>query len=189
MLVRQLKWLNKQKMSMERKLQQLQTDKNGLTEKVREIETMLVDKISMINNLKDELEVIYRQAQQKGVSQPKAMPLESRESVQLPPIVVRPQGDDAEKAATAAAPTMPSQGRAPAGAAKPKGTVLTVNRDSNFAIIDLGEDAGVKVDAFFEVERGGKPVAIIQVIKTSKSVSACDIKEEKSPIKVGDVIK
>ncbi|MDI6605590.1 MAG: hypothetical protein QME65_00360 [Candidatus Omnitrophota bacterium] len=178
MLARQLKGLNKQKMDLERRLQQLQEDKSGLAEKAREMETMLIDKISQINNLKDELESIYRQAQQKGLSQPKAMPSESKESVQLPPIVVRPS-----------TLTMPSQEKALAGAPKPKGTILTVNRDSNFAIIDLGEDAGVKVDALFEVERGGETVAIIKVIKTSKSVSACDIKEEKAPVKVGDVVR
>ncbi|MBC8436301.1 MAG: hypothetical protein H8D90_00225 [Candidatus Omnitrophica bacterium] len=187
-LIRQLKGLNKQKIDLERKLQRIQEDKGGLADKLGDMETMLVDKISQINNLKDELEDMRHQMQQEGRIQPKAISEKGKESVvELPPIVVRP-AESTQKLITAPAITMPSQ-EAVSGAAKPRGSVLTVNRESNFVIVDLGDDAGVKSGAIFQVYRGKDPVAIIEVIKTSKSVSACDIKEEKTPVKVGDVLR
>ena len=183
-----MKGLNKQKMDLERKLQRLQADKNGLEDKVKDMETMLVDKISQMNDLKVELEDIQAQSQAAG-RLPKETPAqENQESVELPPIVVRPQ-EDREAITTQPTVTIPAPQEALVEAPRFKGNVLTVNKDSNFVIIDLGEDSGVKVGNTFQVDRGGEPVAIIEVIKASKSVSACDIKEEKTPIKVGDVIR
>lgn len=181
LLSRQLKGLNKQKMDLERKLQRIQEDKGDLSGKLGDMETMLVDKISQINNLKDELEGMQQEIRREGGIQPKVISKQGEESVELPPIIVRPAEDTQELAMV--------QEEALPVAVKPRGSVLTVNRESNFVIVDLGEDAGVKTGAIFQVDRGGSPIAIIEVIKTSKSVAACDIKEEKTPIKAGDVLR
>lgn len=185
---RQLKGVNKQKMDLERKLQRLQEDKTNLGQKVSDMETMLVDKISQINELKEELEAIREEAQRSGRQPKEISSEEKKESVELPPIIVRPQ-ENAEVTTVPPTAAIPTPEEAVAETPKFKGNILTVNKDSNFVIIDLGEDAGIKVGNTFQVERGGQPVAIIEVIKTSKSVSACDIKEQNIPIKVGDVIR
>ncbi|MFH0763023.1 MAG: hypothetical protein V1925_03955 [Candidatus Omnitrophota bacterium] len=188
LLARQLKGLDKQKMALEKKLQQLQQDKSGLVEQLTSMETMLVDKISQINDLKNELEAIQQKSQQSGRMKPQETAVQGREAVELPPVVVYPRQDTADELTTKATITIPSEQEALAEAPKFRGSVLTVNKESNFVVVDLGENAGIKVGATFQVDRGGEPVAIIEVIKVSKSVSACDIKEQKSPIKVGDII-
>ncbi len=187
-LSRQLKGLNKQKMNLERRIQRVEQDKDSLEGKLSDMETMLVDKISQISNLKEELEAIRKEAQRSG-RQPKGSAPEKKDSVELPPIVVRPQEAEAVIMGEPATVNIPTPEEAVADAPKFKGNILTVNRESNFVIIDLGEDAGIKVGNTFQVDRGSEPVGIIEVIKTSKSVAACDIKQENSPIKVGDVIR
>lgn len=186
MLARQLKGLSRQKMDLEKKLQRLEDQKSGLGAKVREMETALVDKISRIDSLKVELEGIQQQAQ-SGTAQ--GAPPEKKESVELPPIVVRPQEEPETIAPQPPQAAKPAAQDAAAQGARPKGNILTINKDSNFVIIDIGEEAKVRVGDTFQVERGGAPVAVIEVIKVSKSVAACDIKEEKSPIKVGDAVR
>ena len=69
------------------------------------------------------------------------------------------------------------------------GKVLAINRDSNFVIVDIGEDAGVKIGDTFRVYRDDKSVADLEVIQTRKNIAACDIKVEMSPIKIGDSIR
>ncbi len=67
--------------------------------------------------------------------------------------------------------------------------VLSVNRDNNFVVIDLGEDSGVKAGRTFKVYRDKRLIAALEVIRVAKTVSACDIKDETSPIKIGDTVK
>lgn len=174
-LSRQLKGLYAKKTGLDRKITDLQQDKSVLGKKVTDMETMLTDKISQINTLKEQLENIRggpNDAGNAAISGP-----EKKDTVELPPIVVRPQ----EGAVNAA----PVAGGAPVAAS---GSVLTVNKDSNFVIIDLGEDNGVKVGNSFKVYRGMDNIASIEVIKVSRSVAACDIKQEVKPIKIGDKI-
>lgn len=170
-LTRQLSGLNDKKITLEKKLVQVQQDRRDLENKLSDMETMLIEKISQINGLKDELEDI-----RQGRSPQGAGAAAKKESVELSPIVVRPQEDQGAS-------------KDEAKAVLAKGTILTVNKDSNFVIIDLGEDAGVKSGNTFKVYRGTDNIAAIKVIKTSKSVAACDIEQEKKPIKIGDMIR
>jgi hypothetical protein len=130
------------------------------------METVFTGKISQISELKEQLEAI-----RTGAAEIEA-PLKKKEPVELPPIVVRPQVE--------------TQIQEPTDFL---GRVLTVDRENNFSIIDLGEEAGVKIDDTFGVYREGKKIANIKVIKTSKSVAACDIAQETRPIEIGDTIK
>ena len=95
------------------------------------------------------------------------------ESVELPPIVVRPQ---------AASLPINETGIG-------MGKVLAVNRDNNFVIMDLGGEQGIKVGNTFVVYRGDQPIADVEVVQARQSISACDIKRETTPIKVGDTIR
>lgn len=165
-IVRQLRGLNMRKGDLDKKIKQLQEEKASLERKLAEMETVFTGKISQISELKEQLEAI-----RTGVAKIEA-PLQRKESVELPPIVVRPQ--------------LETQIQEPTDFL---GKVLTVDRENNFSIIDLGEEAGVKIGDTFGVYREGKKIANIEVIKTSKSVAACDVTQETAPIEIGDTIK
>lgn len=170
-LTRQLNGLNDKKIALERKIAAAQQENKDLEKKMSEMESMLIDKISQINGLKNELEDIRQGRAPEPAAEAK------KDSVELSPIVVRAQEQDE---------------RAPEGAADQpaaSGTVLTVNKDSHFVIIDSGEDAGVKIGDTFKVYRAGENIAVLKVIKTSKSVAACDIEQERKPVKVGDMFR
>lgn len=168
-LSRQLKSLNSRKVEFERKLQQIQEDKSALERRLNDMETMLTDKISKINELKEQLDAIR-------AGRPVEAKPEQENSVELPPIVVRPQE---ASGATEAAPAQSVL----------SGKVLALNRDNNFVIIDLGEDAGIKVGDIFNVYRGGESIGAIEAIQTRKGIAACDIKKETKPIAVGDTVR
>jgi hypothetical protein len=109
------------------------------------------------------------------IAQPK------KESIELPPIVVRPQTEKIsapQEQIQEPIPEIPSAGK-----------ILAVNRDDNFAIINMGEDLGIRVGDTFQVYRKGKPIAIIEVIKTRRSIAACEIKTEITPIQLEDTIR
>lgn len=166
-LIRQLESLNNRKINLERKLQEVQGEKGAIERRFNEMETMLTDKISKINDLKEELDAI-----RSGTGK-REKPQQKKESVELPPIVVRPQSGS------------PGQQNLPAM----EGQILAINKDNNFVIVDLGEDAGVKVGDSFQVYSEGKSIAAIEAIQVRKNISACDIKKESTPIKIGDTIK
>ncbi len=165
-LARQLRGLSGRKISLERKLQGLQEEKTSIERKYAEMETVLTDKMSQISSIKEQLDSI-RSGGKMGAAK-----AERKESVELPPIIVRPRLELAEPETSG-----------------PEGKILTVDRDNNFVVIDLGQDLGIKVGDSFQVYRQGSRVASIEVIKTSKSVAACDIKRETSSIKIGDTVR
>ncbi len=147
-LVRQLKSLNMRKIDLDKKLKQLQEEKASLERKLSEMETVLTGAAEIV------------------------APFKTKESVELPPIVVRPQVE--------------TQIQEPADFL---GKILTVDRENNFTIIDLGQEAGVRIGDTFGVYREGKKIANIEVIKIGKSVAACDITRETTPIEIDDTIK
>jgi len=164
-LRRQLKSLNNRKIAMERKLAELQNKSLSLESSFDEMGDLLKDRMVQIDSLK-------RQLEPARVST--LMPEKKRQdSVELPPIVVRPKGTAAEEIA----PVMLT------------GKVLAIKRDNNFIVIDLGQDAGVTLGNTFQVYRAGQQIADIEVIQVRRNISACDIKKETSPIKAGDLVR
>lgn len=170
-LTRQLKSLNSRKINLDKKIQELQSDKAALERRFAEMESMLSDKVSKITELKEQLEAIT-----SGAKTETPIEKSQKQAVELPPIVVRPQAESPEREReyieTQAA-----------------GRILAVNKESNFVIIDSGEDAGVKAGDIFQVYKENKSIATIEVIQTRKSIAACDIKRESSPIKIGDAVR
>lgn len=163
-LSRQLKSLSSRKIALDEKVQNLQEGKAIVEKRLNEMDTMLTDRISQIDSLKNELDAIK--------SGKPVEPLKKRESVELPAIVVK---------------SAPASGKAEAPAFS--GKILAVNGDNNFVVIDLGASAGVKVGDTFNVYRAGKSIGSIAVIQTRDSISACDIKRTSTPLKINDNIK
>jgi len=167
MLRRQLRSLNERKSDLEKKMAELQYESRGLKDNLAKIEAALNDRSLMIEDLK----------RQMGSSQKDGIPEEEgskqRSSVELPPIVVRPQQEPLS------ANDM----------AQKKGEVVLVNKDNNFVIINFGEDTGVKTGDSFKLYRDGRYVGNIEAIQVRRNYTACDIKQEESPIRVGDEIQ
>lgn len=170
-LRRQLRYLGSRKTYLENKLQKLQEDKESLQRQFDEMGTLLESKMYQMGDVKEKLKAI-RSGEELETSEPK------KDSVELPPIVVRPGSEMPASAARASSSDTQGIGR-----------ILEVNRESKFVVIDLGEDYGLKIGDVFRVYRSGKLVGTIEVVQARKGITACDIKEEKTPIKVGDIIK
>jgi hypothetical protein len=169
MLSRQLQSLNSRKVNLDQKIQELQDSKSSLERRISEMEVMLTDRVSQIDNLKTRMESVRGDAVVPVAVQSK------KESVELPAIVVKPQ------------PDKPSDsGNPDAGLS---GKVLAVNKENNFIIVDLGQDSGIKVGDMLKVYRGTKPIAGVEVIQIRHNISACDIRREATPIKIGDTVR
>ncbi|MEK6728026.1 MAG: hypothetical protein AABY28_05090 [Candidatus Omnitrophota bacterium] len=163
-LMRQLKSLNNRKVNLDRKLQDFSEERLALQRRINELETMFKEKLIQANNLNNQLDAI-----RSGVK-PEMPP---KESVVLPPIVIKPSSDASGQDFSAGL----------------EGKIMALNRENNFVIIDLGENQEVKVGDSFQVFHGENRVANITVIQTRQGISACDIKKETEPIEVGDTVR
>lgn len=173
-LTRKLKSLTEEKLNLEKKLYEAQGSKEEMDKRISEMNTLLEKKILEVEEIRGNL----GRAAGIGVQGQEEIPLATeKESVELPPIVVRTQEDRKVQVSTAQEYS------------KFEGKVLAVNREHNFIVIDLGEEQLVREGKTFNVFRGGKRIATTEVIQVRKSVSACDIKQQDSPIKVGDIVR
>jgi predicted nuclease with TOPRIM domain len=161
-LKRQIKALSGRKIVLERKLAEIQEKNSGLEKRFDEVEVLLKDKMSQVENIKTQ---VNSSGQQKAGS----------DSVELPAITVRPQED----AASAQHDVLAAY----------RGRIAAVNRDNNFVVIDIGQDTGVNVGDAFQVYRDDKLIAKLETIQVRQNIAACDIKKELSPVKVGDSIR
>ncbi len=167
-LRRQLKSLGNRKIVLEKKLAELQGTNTSLENSFGEMEQLLKDRMAQIENLRRQLEPAGAAGY---VPAPK-----TEESVELPPIFVRPQGEPAIGAGAGVATTL-------------DGKVLAVKRDNNFVIIDLGQGTGIKVGDSLQVYRQSQLIADIEVIQVRPNIAACDIKREATPIQIGDNVR
>lgn len=161
-LKRQLESLGKRKINLEKKSAELQDENAALERGFGEMEILLRDKVNKINDLRQKMEIIR--------SGGKIDIPPEEETVELPAIVVRPQAESSIHTST-------------------EGRVLAINRDNHFVIINMGEDSGIRLGDTLRVYREDKNIATIEVIQIRKDISACDIKTEPTPIKVGDEVK
>jgi hypothetical protein len=169
LLTRQLKSLISRKEVLDKKVQGLQEGKSVIEKRLSEMETILTDRLSKVDSLKSELDTI-KSSKAPGLPEKKL-----KGSVELPAIVVRSASSSAEKTK---APEQEFPGK-----------ILAVNLDSNFVVIDLGSSAGARAGDIFNVYRAAKSIGSIRVIQARANISACDIKQMSTPLKIGDKIK
>ncbi|MCM8801386.1 MAG: hypothetical protein NC912_05210 [Candidatus Omnitrophica bacterium] len=166
-LRRQLSSLSDRKVDLERKIVELQKENTTLKNKFTQMEALLRNKMQQMEDLRKELELGF----------PSQKVEEKKEVVELPPIVVKPSASSTEVEAL----TKP-------GAFTP-GKVLAVNKEHNFVIIDLGQEHGIKPGDTFRVFQADKYIGELEVIQVRKEISACDIKSQTQPIKIGDTVR
>ena len=105
------------------------------------------------------------------------------------PIVPKPKlPKKEEKDQAAALPPAPSV--KPVEDARPQ-QVLTVNRQFNFVVVNMGLRDKVKIGDVLRVEQKGKLIGRIQVEKLYENFSACAIMEEVKPAQIheGDLVR
>ena len=187
LLREQLKTVSDRRQQLEAKTSDMQTRNAALESSFAKMEAFVRSKIMQMDSLKEELEILHSSAPSKEnessvyiSEKPSYTSSESEKgSVDLPPIVVhRSQQTQTEE--------LPQ----PKTAAFKKGNVLAVNKDHNFIIINIGENAGIKIGDSFQVFNArDEAIASIEVIQVRPNISACDIKKQNLPIAVGDVVK
>jgi len=157
-----LKKLAEAKMALERSIVQITQEKDGMGRKLEQAEAVLQNKIGEIWEVKDSLDRSFQAVQDK----PRAA-----NEVELSPIVVNAQ--------------------APAPAAKPglEGKVMSVNEQSNFVILDIGENRGLRVGDTLGVYRGSDYIARLEVLQVRPDIADADLKEQSARIKVGDIVR
>jgi chromosome segregation ATPase len=160
----QLKNLTSTKVGLEKNIVKLQGDKKQIEDKLSETEGVIQNRVEQIYQLKDTLEKDFK----PSTRNPKTGEIE------LSPIVVNSdKGPNEVKAA-------------PAGQS---GSVVSINSDNNFVIVNLGEDAGVKIGDKLNVYRGAKYIAGLEVIQVRKDICAADIKSKSLDIETGDTVR
>lgn len=173
-LKKQLSTLANQKIELENKLAGINSEamafrkeKSDLENKLRVMDSLVQENISQIDRFKEKLEAAADRQRAEAAE------ISNKGTVELPPIVVRPKTEP--KAVRLKGLT---------------GKILTVNKDNNFVIIDLGQGTGLELgDSFRVYNARNKEIASLEVIQIREDIAACDIKTQTGSISVGDTIR
>ena len=165
-LRKQLQQLLNAKSTLEKSVVQLTQDKQKLQGELGKAETLVQSKIDEIWEIKESLD--------KTIQSNKSRP--SSNQIELPPIIVNSPSQSSEFNAGAKEPGF-------------NGKIVSINEENNFVIVDLGEASGIKVGDILGVYRGDKYIARVEVIQVRKDISAADLKDQWSKVKVGDTVR
>ncbi|MFA5095720.1 MAG: hypothetical protein WC478_00060 [Candidatus Omnitrophota bacterium] len=144
------------------------------------------------NKAQDELKVVQGKLSaieaEKVKLEARIKELETKSNVELGKIVVSPEAAAAKPAAGIAAPVQPAT-QATAGKAM-EGKVLVLNKEYNFAVINLGSKDAVAIGDQFAVYQGNKVIGGLKVEKVQESMSAAGFMTEdlKDKVKEGDKV-
>lgn len=162
----QIKELVTSKVSLEKGLQRLVSDKDKLSRRLEETEQVVESRINEVLAIKKDIDTKIGKGSLESPSGSKP--------IELAPIVVR-SGSVSAKAGTEQSASA--------------GKIVSIDEANNFVIIDSGESAGVKIGDKFKVYRDNKQIALIEVIQTRKDIAAADIKQKSQNIQPGDLVK
>lgn len=183
----QLNTLGNHRLQLERKVFDLQSKNSALEKTLNNMEVYMKQQMVTIDSLQDQ---ISSSRSRKSLLESKydATRLTNRAmsesgssrsgSIELPPIVVKPQGQGQYYS-----------GSYGSGGMKDGAKVISVDRDNNFVILNLGRIDGVKIGDTLQVYRFDQPIGIVEVLQVRDRLSACDIKRETSPIAEGDLVQ
>ena len=164
----QLKKLVQTKGSLEKTIARLAEEKGSIEKKLGQTESLIQSKIDEIWEIKESLDQSIKSAQV-------TKPIGSTE-VELPPIVVSSGGPAVSFNTGETTPGF-------------DGKVVSLNKENNFAIVDIGEVAGLRLGDVLSVYRESQYIARLEVIQVRRDIAAADIKEQWANIQVGDVVK
>ncbi|MBF0331623.1 MAG: hypothetical protein HQL17_06765 [Candidatus Omnitrophica bacterium] len=173
-----IKQLTTTKVALEKSIANLSEEKNGIEKKLVETENVIQGRIDEIWQIKKDIDVRFDNKSSAGVK--------TSNEVELAPIVV---GVNKNEPVTKVSSSK-SAGKVTASSSKKlQGSVVSVNDENNFVIVDLGEKSGVKVGDAFKVYHNGAQIGAVEVIQVRQDISAADIKQKVSPFAVGDTLR
>jgi chromosome segregation ATPase len=177
-----IKQLTTTKVSLEKSIANLSEEKNSIEKKLVETENVIQGRIDEIWQIKKDID--------SRIDAPQPAARASQE-IELAPIVVSAKKNaSAAPQAKQAAKQPAKQAERPAAASKRlQGSIVSVNEDNNFVIVDLGERSGIKVGNAFKVYHNGTQVGAVEVIQVRQDISAADIKQKTAPFSVGDTVR
>jgi len=157
---RELVLANKEKLNLQKNIDELVTKRDVLEKRISEVETIMKQKAMALNDLEDGLSKALR---------PDTVVNQKSASVELPPIVVKPEAN---------------------GIKDMRGQVIAVNDKEKFVIVNMGESKGIRPGFQLKVLRADKEVGTLEVIEVRREISAADVKEVVSgnEIKEGDTV-
>ncbi len=170
-LKQQLKIIYDRKTKLEGKFVELQGKNSLLESNMAKMEAFVKEKIIQVDSLRDDLGIMPSRGASSLDNSPGSSTKE-KSFIELAPIVVRPQEETSLK----------TQGNKTV-------SVIAVNKNSNFVIVNAGSSSGVRVGDTFQLFRKDDPVAIVEVIQARENNSACDIKNENTPVAIGDIAR
>jgi chromosome segregation ATPase len=188
-LRQQVNLLNRNKVQLESKLLDLQSRNASLEKSLAGMEAYVKEQVMTIDSLRSPMP---QRAKKPSVFDSKylnnvemeveetGLQGQKKSSIELPPIIVRPQGQGSGQNRK-----QQQTAEARAGGAE----VVSVDRDNNFVVINVGKRDGVKISDTFQVYRFGQQIGSIEILQARESISACDIKEETVVIAAGDMVK
>ncbi|MCF7907952.1 MAG: hypothetical protein K9L86_03650 [Candidatus Omnitrophica bacterium] len=160
-LKREIVLSNKEKMNLQSTLRGALDRKESLESRISDAENVLKEKSLAFGELQEQLE--------HAIIGSKRITASESASVQLPPIVVKPEAP---------------------GLRGLRGEVIAVNKEEKFIVVDIGEASGLRPGALLKVMRGDREIATLEVIETRREISAADIKEVVggTTIQEGDIV-
>ncbi|MDD5692685.1 MAG: hypothetical protein PHP10_05875, partial [Candidatus Omnitrophica bacterium] len=169
------------------KLEQLKADLQQQKASRQDLEERLNQTGSEGLKMKEQIRVIQKQ---KDELEAKLKELEGgADGVELGKVVVNGETPQEGAQAEAAIDAKADKKAASLKAKVLEGKVMVVNKDYNFAVINLGSKDGVKIDDVFSVLRGGKVIGELKVEKVHESMSAAGFSEDmKNIIKENDIV-
>jgi chromosome segregation ATPase len=156
--------------SMKDRLKKSEENKSQLAGRVSELDSSLKERLEEIEGLR----LLLTRRKEVAVSSP-----ESQVSVELAPIVVRAAPYSTKPASLGLVePDLP------------RGKILTVNKEYEFVVIDLGEEDGIKAGMPFTVYRGDKEIGRVEILEVHPGISAADIKSlsKRKSIRTNDIV-
>jgi len=173
-----------------KEMEQIKADMEQQKISRQDIETKLTQAQTDGRKLREQLNVIE---QQKADLEAKIKALEPGTSgVELGKVVVNNEAVDSSKMENKAAKKNVSAPVAPVAPVQSKaleGKVTVINKEYNFAVINLGQKDGVNIGDQFSVSRDGKVIGDLKVEKVHESMSAAGFSAElKDLIKENDSV-
>jgi SMC interacting uncharacterized protein involved in chromosome segregation len=161
----QIKQLVATKSALEKTIVRVSQDKTKVEKQLMETEAVIQGKIDEIWGIKESLDNTMKRVSETS-------PVTS--DVELSPIVVSSDGPSAPRA-------MANPGF--------DGSVVSVNEENNFVIVNFGENKGLRLGDSLSAYRDSRFIARLEVIQVRKDIAAADIKEQWSQVQVGDIIR
>jgi len=157
-----------------REYNNLLAEKEDMRTKIAKLESDIEYKNREIDKFK-----IALQENAAGSGETRAEAYHSPEEVNLPPIIT-------QKTAKLTTPSLERIGEK----SELKGRIVTVNKEHNFVVIDLGKQDGIGIGNKFNVYREDMFLGSIEIIQARDRIAAADIKDLKEgmDIEINDTV-